>query len=252
MRGSHDLLHVSDFTPHKTSGEVVVEETIVAAMLATTTRANQTSNTFRSPKMRQRFTTKTVTKAAIIAGVVLFSASAAAAGGVLPHAAQSAVSRAVEHIGIHVENPDKSAKQSDDSTSTSSTVDDKSVTASSIDDNSSTSSSIDDKQNGSSDDAVGHDANDDAVGHDANDDSAVTSSSIDDHGHHAASDDATNTSSSVADDSSTPATGSVHRGLDDTTQSTTATSVSVPSVDPAVTTSSVDDHGGANKGGSKP
>ena len=123
-----------------TSSSTGRQSHIVAAMLAVNQSAFHLKS-IRSPKCVSVSPAKTVTKAAIIAGVVLFTATAAAAGGVLPHAAQSAISRAVEHIGIHVENPDKSASHTEDSTSTSSTIDDKSVTSSSVDDNSSTSSS---------------------------------------------------------------------------------------------------------------
>ena len=77
---------------------------------------------------------------------------------------------------------------------------------------------------------------------------ATTTSSIDDHGNAAGSDDATNTSSSVPGASGRNGSKS---GVDDTTHTSVPT-VSVPAGNSAVTPSSVDDKGGANKGGSKP
>jgi hypothetical protein len=78
---------------------------------------------------------------------------------------------------------------------------------------------------------------------------ATTASSIDDHGNATGSDDATNTSSSLPGSSGRNGSKS---GVDDTTHTSVPT-VSVPAAgNPTVTPSSVDDKGGANKGGSKP
>ncbi len=265
-----------------TTEELASEASTVTAMLAAMQAGSSNVVPFRSSTMRQRFiTSKAATKAAIISGVVLFSATAAAAGGVLPHAVQSTVSRAVEHVGIHVENPDKAAHDALEATgSTSSTIDDKSVT-----------SSTEDAKHSSSDDAVGPDAAGAAKAglcksffeHQNNpakaEDSvaaknladaaakagqtvatfcataATTASSIDDHASNGNGNGADDTSSSVAGNSNTSGkggsgsgtSGGNHSGVDDTTQSTTPT-VSVPGrVDPAVTTSSVEDISGKNK-----
>ena len=116
--------------------------------------------------MRQRFaTSKAATKAAIISGVVLFSATAAAAGGVLPDSAQSAVSRAVSHIGIDISNPEKSA---DDNSALAS---DDTATDNSVDDNS-TDNSFDD----SGDDSASRVSK---VNHDLCEDLGTTSSTDD-------------------------------------------------------------------------
>ena len=95
-----------DATPE----ELAAETSIVASMLAATQLAPLNVVPIRSSPVRQRFSaSRTATKVGIISGVVLFSATAAAAGGVLPDAAQSAVSRAAAHIGVHINNPDDSS-----------------------------------------------------------------------------------------------------------------------------------------------
>ncbi len=265
----------ADASPEELAGEI----SIVAAMLQAMQPVPTNVVPLRSFSMRQRFaTSKTATKAAIISGVVLLSASAAAAGGVLPGPEQSFVSRAVSHIGIHVENPEKSAAEANDATSTSSTIDDSSSTKS-ADDNTDTK---DDSSNGVGPNATG-DAKDglchafiehqnnpakpeDSVAMKNLQDAATkagqavevfcasSTSTSDDHGsgNPAGSDDGNKItvpgqSGSGSDSGSSGNTGG---GLDDTTQSTTHT-VTVPAqVDPSVSTSSLpDDNGGSNKGG---
>ena len=157
MNESDDLFNVFDLTDSNdpidqhlidlfnaaradaTTEELAAESNIVSAMQQAMTPVPSNVISFRSNSMRQRFvTSKAATKAAIISGVVLFSATAAAAGGVLPDSAQSAVSRAVSHIGIDISNPEKSADDNlalaSDDTATDNSTD--SATENSFDDNS--------------------------------------------------------------------------------------------------------------------
>ncbi|MEO5902306.1 MAG: hypothetical protein ABIR68_19540, partial [Ilumatobacteraceae bacterium] len=55
---------------------------------------------------RKRRGTKLATRAAIVAAGVLVGASTAAAAGVFPDGAQSAISRATAHVGWNLPNPD--------------------------------------------------------------------------------------------------------------------------------------------------
>ena len=111
----------ADATPE----ELLAEASIVNSMRAAMQPAPLNDVPIRSSSMRQRFSTsKTATKMAIISGVVLFSATAAAAGGVLPDAAQSALSRAASHIGVHLANPNDESGVSDETLDTSGPSDD--------------------------------------------------------------------------------------------------------------------------------
>ena len=88
-----------------TANELSAEHDIVNAMALAIQSSNVTE--LRRAPMHKRFSSaKHTTKAAIIAGVVLFSTSAAAAAGVLPDGAQSAVARAADHAGLSLPNPD--------------------------------------------------------------------------------------------------------------------------------------------------
>ena len=150
-----------------TTEELAAEGNIVLAMQQAMTPVPSNVITFRSNSMRQRFaTSKAATKAAIISGVVLFSATAAAAGGVLPDSAQSAVSRAVSHIGIDISNPEKSA---DDNSALAS---DDTATDNSVDDNS-TDNSFDDSASRVS--KVNHDLCEDLGTTSSTDDSTTSS-----------------------------------------------------------------------------
>lgn len=113
-----------DATPE----ELAAETSIVASMLAATQLASLNVVPIRRSPMRQRFSaSRTATKVAIISGVVLFSATAAAAGGVLPDAAQSAVSRAADHIGVHIDNPDDTSSADTENVDTSKATDETST-----------------------------------------------------------------------------------------------------------------------------
>jgi hypothetical protein len=262
--------------------ELAGEQTIVAAMVTAmapaVTPAPSNVIPFSRSSVRQRYaTTKTATKAAIITGVVLFSATAAAAGGVLPHAAQSAISRAVEHVGIHVDNPDK---QTEDATASSTTI--KTVTSSSIDtnDNSATGGNRPDANSAAKDGLCQsffeHQNNptktDDSIAAKNLADAAAkagqtitafcatttTATSIDDHGGAAngtSGNGANNSAGNGADDTNTSSTlpgnptsgkGGTHSGADDT--STTTVSTPTPA-DPTITTTTIDNHGGTSGGG---
>ena len=167
-----------------TTEELAAEGNIVLAMQQAMTPVPSNVITFRSNSMRQRFaTSKAATKAAIISGVVLFSATAAAAGGVLPDSAQSAVSRAVSHIGIDISNPEKSADDNSalasDDTATDNSVDDNS-TDNSFDDSGDDSASRVSKVNHDLCEDLGTTSSTDDSTTSSTDDSATPSQSLDD------------------------------------------------------------------------
>ncbi|CAB4681317.1 MAG: hypothetical protein F2659_01120 [Actinobacteria bacterium] len=271
-----------------TTEELAAEGNIVLAMQQAMTPVPSNVITFRSNSMRQRFaTSKAATKAAIISGVVLFSATAAAAGGVLPDSAQSAVSRAVSHIGIDISNPEKSADDNSalasDDTATDNSVDDNS-TDNSFDDSGDDSASRVSKVNHDLCEDLGTTSSTDDSTTSSTDDSATPSQSLDDAAA-AAGMTVTEFCASVDDDSSNGVgddsgddVGDDKGGLigghgsddavtsssiddssdddsDDSTQSTVA-QVTIPGQNIAPSTSVADDSGsnsgknsGKNKGG---
>ena len=202
MNESDDLFNVFDLTDSNdpidqhlidlfnaaradaTTEELAAEGSIVLAMQQAMTPVPSNVISFRSNSMRQRFvTSKAATKAAIISGVVLFSATAAAAGGVLPDSAQSAVSRAVSHIGIEISNPEKSADDNSalasDDTATDNSADDNS-TDNSFDDNGGDSASRVSKVNHDLCEDLGTTSSTDDSTTSSTDDSATPSQSLDD------------------------------------------------------------------------
>jgi hypothetical protein len=223
-----------------TTEELAAEGSIVLAMQQAMTPLPSNVISFRSNSMRQRFiTSKAATKAAIISGVVLFTATAAAAGGVLPDSAQSAVSRAVSHIGIDISNPEKSAEDNlalaSDDTATDNSADDSS-TENSFDDNGDDSASRVSKVNHDLCENLGTTESTD----DSADDSATPSQSLDDAAA-AAGMTVTEFCASVADDSSNGVSDDSGDDIGDDNGDNNGGIIGGHGSDDAVTSSSIDD-----------
>ena len=301
MHGLDDLPNVFDFSDGNdpvdpklidlfnltksdaTAEELTAQASTVTAMLAAMQPVPTNVVPMRSFSMRDRFAmSKAATKAAIISGVVLFSATAAAAAsGNLPDSAQSVVSRAVSHVGIHIDNPEKSAAEVIEATSTSSTIDENSstvVVGNNDSSNDHSSSGVGPNANGDAKDGLCHSFNEHLNSPAKPEDSvamknlqeaataahqsvaafcASTTSTSDDHGANkpAGSDDATKITTpgqSGTESGSGSGSGSSGKsgGLDDTTQTTAPTVTVAGQDDPTVSTSSPpDDRGGSNRGG---
>ena len=258
MDGSDDLFNVFDLTDSNdpidqhlidlfnaaradaTTEELAAESNIVSAMQQAMTPVPSNVISFRSNSMRHRFaTSKAATKAAIISGVVLFSATAAAAGGVLPDSAQSAVSRAVSHIGIEISNPEKSADDNSalasDDTATDNSADDNS-TDNSFDDNGGDSASRVSKVNHDLCEDLGTTESTTESSDDSATESTTPSQSLDDVAA-AAGMTVTDFCASVSDDSSNGVGSDSSNDSGDDNGSTTGGHGS----DDAVTSSSIDD-----------
>ena len=227
-----------------TTEELAAEGSIVLAMQQAMTPLPSNVISFRSNSMRQRFaTSKAATKAAIISGVVLFTATAAAAGGVLPDSAQSAVSRAVSHIGIDISNPEKSAEDNlalaSDDTATDNSADDSS-TENSFDDNGVDSASRVSKVNHDLCENLGTTESTTESTDDSADDSATPSQSLDDAAA-AASMTVTEFCASVADDSSNGVSDDSSDDIGDDNGDDNGGGIIGHGSDDAVTSSSIDD-----------